>query len=271
MRQLAMMFACALLLLPVSPEGFSRALPSKAEIAVAPKVLHVEGLLHGFLLLRSVEGEVLAEGEVTQVAHGDRFKTSLVLHFKDTSLYQEDVVFSQHRVFRVFSYHLTQKGPAFKTPLELSLDGSTGEATVHYTNSDGKEKIESERLKLGQDLANGLITTLVKNIQPGSTPMTLSMVAATPKPRLAKVVISQDGEDWFSVGNSTHKAVRYTLKIELKGLPGLVAPLVDKEPADIRIWVLSGEAPAYLKSEGPLYAGGPVWRIELVSPLWKNK
>jgi hypothetical protein len=147
---------------------------------------------------KCVEGEALAEREITQVAHGDKLRISLVFHFKDTSLYQEDVVFSQHRVFRVFSYHLTQKGPAFKTPLELSLDGSTGEATVRYTNSDGKEKIESERLKLGQDLANGLITTLVKNIQPGSTPMTLSMVAATPKPRLAQVVISQDGEDWLT-------------------------------------------------------------------------
>ena len=143
------------------------------------------------------------------------------------------MVFSQHRVFHIFSYHLTQKGLAFKTPLELSLDGSTGEATVRYTNSDGKEKIESERLELTQDLANGLITTLVKNIQPGASPMTLSMVVATPKPRLVKVAISQDGEDWFSVGNSTHKAVRYALKIELKGLPGLVAPLVGKEPPDI--------------------------------------
>jgi hypothetical protein len=134
-----------------------------------------------------------------------------------------------------------------------------------------REKIESERLELTQDLANGLITTLVKNIQPGASPMALSMVVATPKPRLVKVVISQDGEDWFSVGNSTHKAVRYALKIELKGLPGLVAPLVGKEPPDIHIWVISGEAPAYLTSEGPPYVGGPVWRIELVSPAWKNK
>jgi hypothetical protein len=106
MRQLAMMFACAVLFLPVSPEGFSRALPSNAETALAPKVLHVEGLLHGFLLLRSVEGEVLAEGEITQVAHGDKLKASLVFHFKDTSLYQEEVVFSQHRVLHIFSYHL---------------------------------------------------------------------------------------------------------------------------------------------------------------------
>ena len=78
MRQLAVMFACASLFLTVSPEGFSRALPStNAETAVAPKVLLVEGLLQGFLLLRSVEGEVLTEGD-TQVAHGDKLKSSLV-------------------------------------------------------------------------------------------------------------------------------------------------------------------------------------------------
>jgi hypothetical protein len=71
MRQLATMFACALLFLPMSPEGFACALPSNAETAVAPKVRHLEGLLHGFLLLRSVEGQVLAEGEITQVAQGD--------------------------------------------------------------------------------------------------------------------------------------------------------------------------------------------------------
>jgi len=125
MRQLAMLLACAFLFLLVMP-----ALPSKTETAVPPKVLHVEGLLHGFLVLRSLEGEVLAEGEITQVAHGDRLKITLVFPFKDTSLYQEDVLFSQHRVFRVFSYHLTQKDREFKTPLELSLDGCTGEATA---------------------------------------------------------------------------------------------------------------------------------------------
>jgi len=27
-------------------------------------------------------------------------------------------------------------------------------------------------------------------------------------------------------------------------------------------WILEGEAPAFLKFEGPLYEGGPIWRIE---------
>ena len=73
-------------------------------------------------------------------------------------------------------------------------------------------------------------------------------------------------KDWFSVGNSTRKAVRYVVKIELKGVPGLVTPVVGKETPDTHIWVFHGEALSYRKSEGPLCA---VWRIELVSPAWK--
>jgi hypothetical protein len=170
----------------------------------------------------------------------------------------------------MLSYHLTQKGPAFKTPMELSLDGSTGQAVVHYTNNDGEEKIESERLKLPQDIANGLVTILVKNIPPNVSPVALSLVVATPRPRLVKLFISRQGEDWFSIANSTHKASHYAVKVEITGLAGLVAPLLGKQPPDTHIWVLNGEAPAYLKSEGPLYPGGPVWRIELVSPVWPN-
>jgi hypothetical protein len=32
--------------------------------------------------------------------------------------------------------------------------------------------------------------------------------------------------------------------------------------------ILGGEAPAFVKSEGPLYLGGPTWRIELASSVW---
>lgn len=35
-----------------------------------------------------------------------------------------------------------------------------------------------------------------------------------------------------------------------------------------RVWILEGEAPAFVKSEGPLYLGGPIWRIELTNPVW---
>ncbi|MBI4485154.1 MAG: hypothetical protein HY655_04000 [Acidobacteria bacterium] len=37
------------------------------------------------------------------------------------------------------------------------------------------------------------------------------------------------------------------------------------------VWVLEGEAPAFVKSEAPLFVGGPIWRMELVSPVWRTR
>ena len=58
------------------------------------------------------------------------------------------------------------------------------------------------------------------------------------------------------------------MKIEIGGLAGLVAPLFGKQPEDSHVWILGGEAPAFVKFEGPLAFGTPPWRIELASPVW---
>jgi hypothetical protein len=232
-------------------------------------VLHTEGLVHGFLALRTLEGNALADGEVTQVARGDRVTSHLVFRFKDGSVHEETVVFSQRNSFRFISGHLLQKGPAFKRPMDVSIEGLTGQITVRYTDDDGKEKTESERLKLPPDIANGMTLTLLKNIRPNVPQTTVSMVAATPKPRLVKLLISPEGEDSFSVGGSSHKATRYVIKVEIGGIAGLAAPLVGKQPQDTHVWILGGDAPVFVKLEGPLYQGGPTWRIELTSPVWQ--
>lgn len=234
-------------------------------------VLHTEGLVHGFLVLRTLEGDALADGDVTQVARGDRVTSHLVFRFKDGSVHEETVVFSQRHSFRVVSDHLLQKGPAFKRPMEVSIEGSTGQITVRYTDDDGKEKTVTDRLKLPSDLvANGMILTLLKNIRPDVPQTTVSMVAATPKPRLVKLLISPEGEESFSVGGSSYKATRYVVKVEIGGVAGVLAPLVGKQPQDTHVWILGGDAPAFVKLEGPLYLGGPTWRIELTSPVWQN-
>jgi len=219
-------------------------------------------------VLRTLEGDALADGDVTQIARGGRVTSHLVLRFKDGSVNEETVVFSQRQSFRVVSEHLLQKGPAFKRPMEVSIDGSTGQIAVRYTDDDGKEKTVTDRLNLPPDVANGMIPTLLKNIRPDVRQMTVSMVAATPKPRLVKLVISREGEGSFSVGGSSYKATRYVVKTG--GVAGLLAPLVGKQPQDTHVWILGGDAPAFVKLEGPLYLGGPIWRIELTSPLWQD-
>ena len=59
-------------------------------------------------------------------------------------------------------------------------------------------------------------------------------------------------------------------KVEIGGVAGLLAPLAGKQPQDTHVWILGGDAPAFVKLEGPLYLGGPIWRIELTSPLWQD-
>ena len=229
-------------------------------------VRHTEGLLHGFLALRTLEGKSLADGELTQVAEGDRVRNHLIFHFKDGSLYDETAIFSQSAKFRLWSDHAIQKGPSFKHPMETSIDVSTGQVMVRYTDDDGKEQTISERLTLPADVANGLLFTLVRHIQPSVPQTIVSQVAMTPKPRLVDLMILPKGEEPFSSGSIKHKAMHYVVKVKIGGIAGLLAPLLGKQPADMQIWVLGGEAPAFVKFEGSLYNGGPIWRVELAAP-----
>jgi len=234
-------------------------------------VRHREGVVHGFLALRTPDGALVANGDLIQLTSGDRVTSRLVFHFKDGSLSDETSVFSQRQRFRLLTNHLIQKGPTFPRPLDLRIDGATGQVTVRYTDEHGKEKVESERMKLPADLANGMTLTLLKNIPANSAPPAMSMVVATPKPRLVKLALSDAGEDPLSTGSMPRKATHFVVKIEIGGLAGLIAPLVGKQPPDTHVWVLGGEAPAFVRSEGPLFMDGPIWRIELVTPVWPDE
>jgi hypothetical protein len=254
-RLLAILLACAALIRPA-------AMP-----AASVPVRYTEGLVHGFLALRTLEGNTIADGELLQFARGDRVTSRLLFHFRDGSVHDETAVFSQRRSFRLLSDHLVQKGPAFQRPMDVLIDGSTGRVTVRYTE-EGKEKGTTDRLQLPPDVSNGLVLTLLKNIRPEAPRTTLSMVAATPKPRLVKLAITPQGEEPFLIGGSRLRATHYVVRVEIGGVAGLVAPLLGKQPPDTHVWILGGEAPAFVKSEGPLYLGGPIWRIELTTPLW---
>jgi hypothetical protein len=231
-------------------------------------VRHTEGLVHGFLVLKTSEGEALAHGDLSQTAHGGTVTSRLTFHFKDGSLQEETAVFSQQRYFHLLRYHLTQKGPVFEHPQQVSIDVPAGKVEVHSTDGDGQPKIITENMKLPPDLANGMLFILLKNIPAGSAETKASMIVATPKPRLVKLAISAQGEDAFQLGTEKHKATHFVVKIELGGIAGLVAPVVGKQPPDIHAWILQGETPAFVKSRGPLFANGPIWQIELESPVW---
>lgn len=231
-------------------------------------VRHAEGMVHGFLALRTLAGETIADGDLIQTSKGDRVTSRLVFRFRDGSLHDETAVFTQSGSFRLVSDHLIQKGPSFPRALDVSVDAARGHVDVRSREKEGPEKVISEALDLPPDLANGLIFTLLKNIPPAPGSRELPMVAATPKPRRVKLVVTFAGEDALSIGGTARKAAHFVVKIDIGGIAGLVAPLIGKQPPDSHVWILEGEAPAFVRSEGPLAMGGPVWRIELVSPVW---
>jgi hypothetical protein len=254
LRLFGVLLACALLL---QPAGLT---------AEQIPVRHKEGLMHGFLALRTLEGTKLADGEMTQVAEGDRVTDKLIFRFKDGSIYEDKTVFTQKGTFRLLSDHRVEKGPSFKQPTETLIDASTGQVTVHYKEHDGTERVLSQKLKLPSDLANGLMFTLVKDIDPRAPQTTVSLLATTPKPRLVKLAIFPEGEKPLSSGSTGHKAMVYDVKVQIGGMVGLLARVIGKQPPDSHVWVLGGEAPAFVKYEGPLYEGGPIRRIELAKP-----
>ena len=234
-------------------------------------VRYTEGLLHAFIALRTLDGKIIALGDFTQTAAGDRVTSKLALHFKDGSIHEETTEFSQHDKFQVIKYRLVQKGPAFKTPSDTSIDCSSGQITVRYADRDGKEKVVSDRQELPPDIANGIVPLLMKNIQPSASQTVVSMLATTPKPRLVKLKIITQGEEPFSVGGVSRNAIHYIVKVEIEGVAGVVAPLVGKQPPDTSVWVLGGAAPVFLRSEGPLFEGGPIWRLEQIAPSWPRR
>jgi hypothetical protein len=147
-RQPLRLLTCAALLQPA-------ALPAPVPVR------HTEGLVHGFLVLSSMEGNLLALGDLIQVAVNDRLTNHLVFRFKDGSLHDETAVFSQHGSFRLLTYHLVQRGPTFEQPREMSFDSSSGAVIVHYAEHNGKEtnRNRSPGIAAGHCERHGVHTT----------------------------------------------------------------------------------------------------------------
>ena len=239
-----------------------------SKVAADPvPVRHLEGVTFGFLVLKNLEGELLAHGELKQVVKPDDpvILADLQFRFKDGSSYREITKFTQKGVFRLISDQVVQRGPSFKQDSESWIDAETGKITVRTTKK-GKEKTVTKRLDLPNDVANGLLFTIAKNLEPTASETVLSMVAPSANPRVVKLRITPTEEKTFHQGPLTYKAQHYIVHIKIPGVAGAIAPVIAKKPSDIHLWILKSEAPTFLEFEGPLSDAGPLWRIELSAP-----
>jgi len=234
-----------------------------------------EGVTHGFLLVRSLAGEILGQGEMTQVVkEGDLVESQLVFRFKDGSLHDEKVAFSQQRVFTMISYRLVQSGPSFPDQIEISVDRGTAEYTVRSKKAgeDGKEEVLSGQVDLPKDLYNGMLITVSKNLQKGADE-TVSVLAFTPAPQVVKVQLRAIDEHPVQIGEAASKATQYVFTPQVGMIREFVGKATGKLPAQFHYtcWILVDEAPSFVQFEGPLQLMGPIMRIELVSPRVPTK
>ena len=201
-------------------------------------VRHPERDGRSTLRLSTLKGEVLAEGVLVQTVSGTEVTQRATFTFKDGSVHEETVVFTQQGHFRVISDHLVQKGAAFPRAVDLRIDGATAPV----------------------DLANGVLVTLLKNVTRERPFKSVSWIAATEKPRMVKLETKAAVSETLNGRAVTH----YVLHVNIGGMSGFLAPLAGKQPPDIHMWIEEDASPAFVRSEQPLYVGGPVWRIDAV-------
>lgn len=234
-------------------------------------VRFAEGVTHGFLVLRNVDGELLASGDLLQFQQGGQVESRMVFHFKDGSIYDETVVFTQERVFTMQSYRLVHRGPAFTEDTEISLERASGKYRVNTKDhKNGRGQQLNGTLDLPPDVYNGMVITVTKNLPKGASE-TVHIVAFTPEPRLIELEFTPGGEQKVLIGELGKTATRYVLKPRLGIWLKLFATLLGRMPSDSHAWIISDEPPAFVRFEGQLITNGPIWRIETTRPRWPDE
>jgi hypothetical protein len=240
-------------------------------VAAAPvPVRFVEGITHGFLTLHTADGVLIASGDLLQVVRRGELESRMVFRFKDGSVWDETVVFTQERVFTMQSYRLLQRGAVFAEDTEISLERASGKYRVKTrARKDGREEVLDGTLALPPDTYNGMVVTIAKNLPKGARE-TVHIVAFTPTARLIQLELAPAGEHKVLVGELAKSATHYVFKPRLGAWLKLLSRLLGRMPPDSHAWIVTDELPAFVRFEGPLYSTGPVWRIELTSPRWPD-
>ncbi len=230
------------------------------------KLRYRTGNEHGFVILRDAAGAILGSGELTQVPNRHRITLHVVFHFRDGSLDDETTLYSQGETIRLINDRHIQRGKSFPHPCDVTIDMPAQQVTVRDLSKNADEA-KPEHMDLPPDLANGVLMPLIQNMQ-ANTPLEVSYIALTPKPRLVKLAIAKDGNDHFTVGGRSYNAARYYIKVHIGGVAGVIAPMIGKQPPDSHAWVTESRVPAVIRLDSPLFAEGPIWSVQFASPVW---
>ncbi len=228
------------------------------------KVTFPQGSAHGFVEVLTADGKRIAVGDLLQRARGTVITSELIMHFFDGSLDDETTVYSQQGVFRFISDHHVQRGPSFPQPIDTTVDARRSLITTIGPAGEVKRM----HFAMPPDTYNGLASSLLMNISPATPETKIAVVVAGDKPRVVHLSMKNVGELPFTLGGLPRKATNYDVHIELGGVAGVVAPIIGKEPADYHVWILSASDPAFIREQGQLYEGGPIWTIQQISAVF---
>jgi hypothetical protein len=242
--------------------------------SVAPaeriSVKHIQRPRHDFLTAHSGDGKVIATCEFSQVVQGDEVMMRLTYRFADGSIDDETTTYRQLDTFRLVRDHYIQKGPFFTKPFDFTVEAATGLATSRTERKNGAIHVESEHIDLPDDLANGIVGTLLLNVQQNTAPFRVGLLAPFGGGRLIRILISPEGEKPFHMSGQTRNATVFRIHPELGGIVGVLAALVGLQPKDVMVWILEGEQPQVVRIVGQLGGYGPVVSSELEGTSFGN-
>ena len=189
----------------------------------------------------------------------------VIYRFVDGSIDDEETTYTQRGTFRLVRNHHLQKGPFFTKPVDFTVEAGTGILTSRTIDRNGKIHVESKHMHLPDDLANGIVGTLLLNVPHNTTPFRVGMLAPVGGGRLIRLLISPEDEQTVHLAGQTLKATVFRIHPELGGILSVIARLLGLQlPKDVMVWVLEGEEPAVAVIVGQLGGSGPVVSSDLV-------
>jgi len=220
-------------------------------------VRDIQHPIHRFMVTRSETGKIIARDEFSQVVQGAEVTMRLTYHFVDGSIDDETTTYRQQGTFQLVRNHHIQNGPFFTKPIDFTIEAATGIATSRTVAWNGKIRVESRHIDLPEDLANGLVGTLLLNVPYKIAPFRVGLLAPVDGGRLIRILISPEGEQSVHMDGQILRTTVFRIHPELGGIVGLIVSLIGIQPKDVRVWVTEGKEPAVVKIVGQLGGYGP--------------
>ena len=149
----------------------------------------------------------------------------------------------------------------------MTIDARSQTVSMRALSKPGQDA-KTEHMDIPPDTSNGLLFNLIKNLQSTAPEVEVSYVAARPSRAWSSWRSPLKSRGQFTAVYRRINAAVWCVKAELGGLTGIVAPMIGKQPPDTHVWVAENGVPTIVRVDTALYVGGPVWSIQLASPVW---